>query len=281
MSAVCRFCSFCIRANDCRCNIVSYIDAPPETRTIHTQTGPPEGRYECSDIGPYDGNCIMSVSRMEDFVRLSTNHAAGCGEQLVLVERDTTQGAYVKQTWKCPRCGDELSCANCDMVKTRTVAPGRKYSRPQPEFNVRVAKAGNLVGVNLSKLGKAFTGEIGIKIPARRNLQKVQKKVRSAIEETYEERVVENRKEHVAAARALPGYRGDTKWGDDAGAGQHSTAGADVAMDGGGATRWFGHKPRGKQAALNVMSKLTKKPLFLDVAQVSPSCILQRSLQLC
>ncbi|KAL9186360.1 hypothetical protein ACHAXT_005598 [Thalassiosira profunda] len=37
------------------------------------------GRYECSDIGPYGGNCIMSVSRMEDFVRLSTNHAAGCG----------------------------------------------------------------------------------------------------------------------------------------------------------------------------------------------------------
>ena len=39
------------------------------------------------DIPDYDGNCFMKVSKMDDFIRLSTAHSAKCGMPLVLSER--------------------------------------------------------------------------------------------------------------------------------------------------------------------------------------------------
>ena len=56
------------------------------------------------DVPPYDGNILMQCSRMEDFIRESTRHAGKCGQELKLVERDTHQGAGVKQVWTCPVC---------------------------------------------------------------------------------------------------------------------------------------------------------------------------------
>ena len=57
---------------------MKFIDAPVETRDFEIQAEP-EVQLECHDIGSYDGNCLMSVSKMEDFIRMSTAHSTQCG----------------------------------------------------------------------------------------------------------------------------------------------------------------------------------------------------------
>jgi len=94
----------------------------------------------------------MKVSNMEDFIRLSTAHSAKCGKQLVLQRRDTNLGAMIRETWKCPCCEAELSFSNCDKVRSDEVAQGASHSRNQPDFNIRMIKGAQLVGINTTKL---------------------------------------------------------------------------------------------------------------------------------
>ena len=225
-------------------------------------------QFNVQDIEGYDGNILMCASKMEDFIRLATAHSATCGKQLVLVERNTNNGAHVQHTWKCPCCGDELTMSNCDMVRSSEVALGASYSRSQPDFNLRIPKGARLVGINVEKVEEFMSGHMGIKIPNDNNLRKQMTKVHASIHHTYKEREEENRREHVEAVREEEEYCGDIAWGSADGE-MHSTARGDLSMDGAGATRIYNNRSRGKQSAHITNSKRTGKPLNLEVSQVS------------
>ena len=169
-------------------------------------------RWEGCDIDDTNRNCLMSLSRMEDFIWISTSHAAVCGKQLVLIKRDTSNGAMIEQVWKCPSCTMELSLTKCGMIKSSDVAQGKGFSRSQPDFNLRLVKGIPLTGINTTKIIEFMSGEMGVKIAHVNNLRGQITKVRKSIRATYGDRVVENRKEHVAAVRQAPAYCGDVHW---------------------------------------------------------------------
>ena len=209
----------------------------------------------------------MSLSRLEDFIRLTTGHAAGCGHQLVLTKRDMTQGAMIEHVWKCPCCKIELILNNCGMVRSSDVAQGHSHSRVQPDFSLRLVKGIQLTGINTTKIMEFMRGEMGIKIAHENNLRHQITKVRKSIHSTYNDRVIENRKEHVSAVRALPEYCGDVHWESNGVA--HSTSAGSLCIDGAGCTRIYNNRHRGRQSAAVANSTVTKKPLALVVSQVS------------
>ena len=218
----------------------------------------------------YDGNCFMSVSNMEDFIRESTAHAALCAKQLVLVDHDLSIGAFMRQKWQCPCCGDMIVFDNCDFVKSEVCARGRKYSRSQPDLNIRLATGATLSGVNLTKLQELIFGHMAIKIAADKNICIAQTKVRAGVRIVFEQRKVENRTEHSTVTRAAPGYSGDIEFEMDGE--KCSASSGDCAVDGAGATRHYNNKGRGRQSALIVNSRATSKPLALVVCNVSRLC---------
>ena len=172
----------------------------------------PEVQFDVQDIEGYDGNILMSTPKMEDFIRLATAHSAKCGKQLVLIERNTNNGAYVQHTWKCPCCGDELCMSNCEKVRSSEVAMGAAYSKRQPDFNLRIPKAARLVGINVEKVEEFMMSHMGIKIANDKNLRQQMTKVHASIHHTFQEREVENKREHVVALREEEDYRGDITW---------------------------------------------------------------------
>ena len=178
---------------------------------IDVQTEAPT-RWEGTDIGTNDGNFLLSLSRMENFIRLSTAHAANCGKQLVHIKRDTLYGAMIQHVWKCPCCLTELSMHICSMIKSSDITQVRALSCEKPGFNLRMAKGIQLTGINTTKLIKFMHGEMGIKISHANNLQNQITKVRKSIHSTYADRLAENRKEHVNAVCQSAGYCGNVHW---------------------------------------------------------------------
>ena len=212
-------------------------------------------------------NCLMSVDKMEDFITASTSHAAQCGKPLVLKDRQTSRGCYLREIWECPMCLATLEFVNCDWVRSKEKAQGAGHSRRQPDFNLRAVKGAKLVGINIGKLHEFMEGQLGVQMPRLKNLRRQATKVHASIETTYLERIDENRMEHCRAVRNAEDYGGDIKWSKDGDA--HSTSCGDICMDGAGATRSYQHRHRGRQSAYVVNSKNIGKPLALVVSQVS------------
>jgi len=67
------------------------------------------------------------------------------------------------------------------MIRSSEVAEGAAYFRSQPDFNLRIVKCTQLMGINTAKLMEFMQGEMGIKIAADRNLCQQIMKVRKSI----------------------------------------------------------------------------------------------------
>lgn len=226
----------------------------------------PELQFDACEVESIDANYIIDGTKLEEFIRQSTAHSAVCGNQLLLVDRCTNQGCYLKETWMCPCCGKKLFLENCDIVKTEAVAQGARYSRGQADFNIRMLKAAILTGINLTQLVEFLEGHMGVKISNYRNLRKQGTKVRESIKSVFEKRKIENKREHVEATRAKNSDN-VIVWEKDGKV--HRTCTGDISHDGAGCTRVYNHKHRGKQTAFIVNSMDIKKPLELVVSQVS------------
>jgi hypothetical protein len=148
------------------------------------------------DIRPYDGYIFMKAHMMEDFINMATCHAATCGHPLKLAMRNISQGAAVKEKWKCPLCLNDPELNNCPMVKTKVPGRDRKFSRLQPEINVKIPTL-FCAGVGMKKTAEALENKLSIKIVDYRNIRHANSKVRHAIYTVYKDRMIENRKEHV------------------------------------------------------------------------------------
>lgn len=102
--------------------------APPEMKSVGLQVEPQSKWVPTQPIQEYDGNCLMSVTKMEELIHQLSGHSAVCGMELLLVQRDLSQGAYLIERWKCPVCLKEIELRNCDMAKTDEVAQGAAFS---------------------------------------------------------------------------------------------------------------------------------------------------------
>ena len=157
----------------------------------------------------------------------------------------------LSEVWQCPSCGAELVLGNQGNVKSSDVAQGATHSRYQPRINLELVKGAKLEGINMAQLEGLFTS-MGIYIGSDRNLRLQATKVWSAIKRTYEERLIENRKEHVALTWDKLNYRGDVIWSKDGEV--CSTCCGSICIDGAGCTRSYNHRHKEKQTAFIVSS---------------------------
>ena len=98
-----------------------------------------------------DGYGLFHINQLSDFIQELAYHAAQCSGVVGLESTNFKYGAGITQTYKCS-CKKKFVHKNCKWIKTDVVEEGRKYSRTQPELNVRIVKAAREVGVNLEKL---------------------------------------------------------------------------------------------------------------------------------
>jgi len=198
-----------------------------------------------------------------------SEHVAVCGVPLDLDDVNKHMGMSVVQNWTCPKCNQKLKGKNCKWIKTEIVEDGRKWSRPQPELNVRIAKGGHENGINADKVIGLVEGSLGIKMPDKRNYRHTQRKVWDAQEKLFHIRQEENLAKHVADAKQLPEYQplefeynGET----------HTTNPSTVIMDGGGKKRAFNHRINGDETGFIVTSGVNQRPIALVHSQVSILC---------
>ena len=240
-------------------------EQPVETREIGVQAEPASLSDPIELTESYNGNCIMSVQRMEDFIKASNEHTQQCGLSPVLVERCTRMGAAIKWTYRCPVCAGDIILHNCDKVRTKVVAQTASRSRLQPAINLQIVQGMTLAGVNTTKAQEFLSEGLGIKIAKDTNLRDQQTKVRSAIGNTFEQRKYENRKKAVAARRAMANAE-QLNW-TEGGIG-HLTSCGDICIDGAGATRSYGKGYKGSCAAANAIDRVTGLPLDVMTSQV-------------
>lgn len=233
---------------------------------IETNQQPPEQRKQKAANKDYsDGYGLFHISQLSDFILEVGVHAAWCSGIIELESTDFHYGAGITQKYRCS-CNKRFVHKNCKWIKTDIVEYGRKYSRVQPELNIRIVKAAREVGVDLEKLSDLLA-YMGIKTSAYRNVLHQERKIRIAIEDLSTERLQQNFCEHNVACRAQENYIGDIVWIDEYGV-THRVAQGPICFDGGGLTRAYGHKMKGGQAAFVVFSGLTGKPLLVVHYQV-------------
>ena len=98
-----------------------------ETQAEEAEPVDQQSLWSGPEIAPLDSYIFMQCNNMDDFIRLATGHSAKCGQQLKLIERNTKEGAAVKEVWICPVCTKRLCFLNTKMVKTRVVDRERKF----------------------------------------------------------------------------------------------------------------------------------------------------------
>jgi hypothetical protein len=164
------------------------------------------------EVEGYNGTCFMKVNKMDDFIRRSTSHAAQCRSLLVLIQRQVHFcGSMLREIWKCPCCGGDLVFENQDRVRSDEVAEGACFSCLQPMINLEIVKGSKLEGIPYEQMLRLFRC-MGTYVGKYANVLKQLTKVKAAIKRTFEERLIENRKEHVAMTRTDNKYRSNIIW---------------------------------------------------------------------
>lgn len=218
----------------------------------------------------HDANGIFDIAMLTDFIYATNTHSAQCGVAMDITVFDNSQGAHIMELWQCPRCRHVIQLDSSKMVKTDVVEPGRKFARKQSSINLKITKASRDNGVGLVDKTVGFLSQsLGIKVSSKRNIIHTHGKVKEAIKTIAVARQEENMKEHVSLTRSAEGYEGDVEWehnGDKC-----STSRGSGAYDGCGATRSYGNKHKGNQAAFVVTSGVSNKPVGLVHYQVSTS----------
>mmetsp|Transcript_12688 Transcript_12688/g.27557 ORF Transcript_12688/g.27557 Transcript_12688/m.27557 type:complete len:533 (-) Transcript_12688:47-1645(-) len=244
---------------------------PPQLApdTEEGEQTPEQEEMATTNIDYSDGFGLFLINELTDFIQELAYHAAQCGGVYALDAIDFKDGAGITMKWKCS-CSEVFIHKNCKWIRTDIVEVGRKWSRVQPELNIRLVKAAREVGLNLDKLVD-FLAYLGVKASAYNNILHQENKVRVAVEDLSEERLKENLREHTKAARNKPNYRGDIVWTDESGK-VHRTSQGPGSLDGAGLTRAYAHKMKGTRSVLIVYSALTNKPIM--VIYNSIKCIL-------
>jgi hypothetical protein len=113
----------------------------------------------------------------------------------------------------------EYSCSLCKQIFVKQSAPNSdppqtKHGAKPSSINVNLAVAIYVSGITVEKALVLFA-EAGVVAPTAKNLEVMLEKVKGAAQYLSEEKLCENRKEHIKACRETPGYKGDIEWTDD------------------------------------------------------------------
>jgi hypothetical protein len=133
-------------------------------------------------------------------------------------------------------------------------------------MNRKIALAMYVAGVNPNKVLE-ICAQAGIVSPTENNLPKIYKEIKTNTMTVAKEQLTINQKKHVAACRALPGYKGDivfTKNGVN-----HSISRGPICGDGAGEKRAYGHRITGDQHVTILFSLVTGDPLIIRHDQIS------------
>jgi hypothetical protein len=181
-----------------------------------------------------DGTCLMKVNKMDDFIRRSTSHAAQCGSPRVLIQRQVNFcGSMLREISKCPCCGEDLVFENQDRVRSDEVAEEVCFPCLQPMINLEIVKGSKLEGIPYEQMLGLFMC-LYIYVGKYANVLKQSTKVKAAINRAFEERLIENRKEHVAMTSADNKYRGNIIWKKNGR--QQSSCCSKICINGAGCT---------------------------------------------
>jgi hypothetical protein len=133
-------------------------------------------------------------------------------------------------------------------------------------INREIVKGSKLEGIPYEQMLELFRC-MGIYVGKYVNALKQSTKVKAAIKCTFEEKLIENRKEHVAMTHADNKYRGNIIW--EKNGRQQSSCCSEICIHGAGCTCSYNHRHRRKQSAFVVNSCISGKPLALVVSKVS------------
>lgn len=234
--------------------------------TTESATATEFAEIDFGDTPDNEANGIFSLPLLTKFIHKVSCHAAQCGSPAHLETVDKRYGASIIEHWKCPKCTELFELRNCNWVKTDVVEPGRKYSMPQPEINLRIIKGGHPLGINLEKVEKFMMGTLGVKIANYRNQQHLDKKIRQTVDKLFQERKEENQRKHVEMTKALPDFEA-VEFEHN---GLKSLASpSNVSMDGVGKKRAFNHRITGDESGLVVQSDIAGVPIELEHSMVS------------
>jgi hypothetical protein len=104
-------------------------------------------------------------------------------------------------------CGEELPFDNQDMVRLDKIAEGACFSCLQPKINLKIVKGSKFEGIPHEQMLRLFKC-MQIYVGKYAYVLKQSIKVKAAIKHTFEERLIENQKGHVAMTCADNNYRG-------------------------------------------------------------------------
>jgi hypothetical protein len=195
-------------------------------KTILQMSTPPGGSDDSSShelLGDESLDCEVDSREPWGFFLQSMNediewtfkihdHARACRGYLSPVINSKKKG------WKMRF---EYSCSFCKQIFVKQSAPNSdspqsKRGPKQSSVNVNLAVAFYVSGIMIEKALVLFA-EAGVVAPTAKNLEDMLEKVKAAAKYLSEEKLCENRKEHIKACRETPGYKGDIQWTDDTG----------------------------------------------------------------
>ena len=252
-------------AGDSESDETATTDGTPEEPPLPPPVIAPPPAPDYSGIEGNEGYGLFDIAMLCDFIHEATSHAAGCGVPVSLKEVNKKHGAGISQTWKCPKCCATLELKNCRWVKS-VIETGRKWSRLQPEINLRIGMGARMNGINLEKLRGLLQGSMGVKVMNRKNARHLERKMRAAIHTMYGEMQKQNLRLHVESSKLRPDYKPIAFVHNGCTYVAHPGR---ASMDGVGKKRAYNHRINGDETALVVMSGEIGVPLTIVHSQVS------------
>jgi len=212
------------------------------------------------------GIVLMDLDRLDKFhAEAVEKHARSCHAGLKVVKQ-VKEGWELDRTYYCAFCKQTYEMSTGPAPDKDSSVPKKRGAQPRP-INQIMSLATFNSGANATQSLEIFH-ESGVVCPSKKGHQKMLGRVSEVVLFVSEEQLKKNRKKHNAEARKLATYKGDHKFKDASGV-EHSFCTAQVAVDGNGEKRAYGHIITGEQHCTVVVSLVTGDPLYVWHDQIS------------
>ena len=220
-----------------------------------------------SSSGAPVGIVLMDIKSMDDFhKKVLEPHARTCRAGSLEVVKQEKVGYELIRTYSCGFCKMTYDMSTGPEEDADSSVKKKRGGQMRP-INKIVSSSLFKSGVVTKQVQEAFV-ESGIICPSDTGLYKMINNVKEVVEYVSDEQLKKNRKEHVAAVRKIPGYRGDHVFTDSYGK-EHSVSVGAAAVDGNGEKRAYNHIITGDQHATVIISLVTGEPLYVWHDQIS------------
>ncbi|EJK56195.1 hypothetical protein THAOC_23970, partial [Thalassiosira oceanica] len=212
------------------------------------------------------GIALVDIDSLDKFIgEVIEKHARECREGHLKVKSQIKNGYELDRNYACSTCGMEV---------TYRTGPPPDPNAPKTKGRFKPRPINTIMSVGIFNCGapmqhiRELFAESGVISPSEKGQAKMMEKVQASVKKVSQEELVSNRKQHVAACRALNDYAGDHKFKDSEGV-EHSIARGPITTDGNGEKRAYGHIITGQQHALVCISAVTGMPIAIWHDQIS------------